>query len=87
MLAGDELPLGRRHYWPIYRAAERHGLPIGIHAGSAYRHAPTPGGCLSYYLEDYVSYAGAFESVPLSLVAEGVFVKFPKLKAVFIDPA
>ena len=24
--------------WPIYAAAERHGLPIGIHAGSAYRH-------------------------------------------------
>ncbi len=85
MLAGDELPLGRRHYWPIYCAAERHGLPIGIHAGSAYRHAPTPGGWPSYYLEDYVSYAGAFESALLSLVAEGVFVKFPKLKAVFIE--
>ncbi len=85
MLAGDEMPLGRRHYWPIYRAAERHGLPIGIHAGSAYRHPPTPGGWPSYYLEDYVSYAGAFESALLSLVAEGVFVKFPKLKAVFIE--
>lgn len=85
MLAGDEMPLGRRHYWPIYRAAEKYGLPIGIHAGSTYRHAPTPGGWPSYYLEDYVSYAGAFESALLSLVAEGVFVKFPKLKAVFIE--
>ena len=85
MLAGDEQPLGRRHYWPIYRAAERHGLPIGIHAGSLYHHAPTPGGWPSYYLEDYVSYAGAFESTLLSLVAEGVFVKFPRLKAVFIE--
>jgi len=85
MLAGDEMPLGRRHYWPIYRAAEKHGLPIGIHAGSTYRHAPTPGGWPSYYLEDYVSYAGAFESALLSLVAEGVFVKFPQLKAVFIE--
>jgi uncharacterized protein len=85
MLAGDEMPLGRRHYWPIYRAAERHGLPLGIHAGSAYRHAPTPGGWPSYYLEDYVSYAGSFESTLLSLVSEGVFVKFPRLKAVFIE--
>jgi len=85
MLAGSELPLGRRHYWPIYEAAERHGLPIGIHAGSLYQHAPTPGGWPSYYLEDYVSYAGAFESALLSLIAEGVFVKFPKLKAVFIE--
>lgn len=85
MLAGDEMPLGRRHYWPIYCAAERHGLPIGIHAGSNYRHAPTPGGWPSYYLEDYVSYGGACESALLSLIAEGVFVKFPKLKAVFIE--
>ncbi len=85
MIAGDEMPLGRRHYWPIYRAAERHGLPIGIHAGSTYRHAPTPGGWPSYYLEDYVSYGGGCESTLLSLIAEGVFVKFPRLKAVFIE--
>lgn len=85
MLAGDEMPLGRRHYWPIYAAAERHGLPLGIHAGSLYRHAPTPGGWPSYYLEDYVSYAGGLESTLLSLIAEGVFVKFTRLKAVFIE--
>ena len=26
-------PLGRRRYWPIYEACERHGLPLGIHNG------------------------------------------------------
>ncbi|WP_431267011.1 amidohydrolase family protein [Dankookia sp. P2] len=35
LLAMTEMPLGRRMMWPIYRAAEKHGLPIGIHAGSA----------------------------------------------------
>ena len=35
VLAMQEVPLGRRHYWPIYAAAERHGLPLGIHAGSS----------------------------------------------------
>jgi predicted TIM-barrel fold metal-dependent hydrolase len=35
VLAMGEVPLGRRHFWPIYAAAERHRLPIGIHAGSA----------------------------------------------------
>ena len=34
LLAMTEMPLGRRQIWPIYRAAEKHGLPIGIHAGS-----------------------------------------------------
>src|SRR4029078_9338567 len=24
-------PLGNRRYWPIYAAAERHGLPVGLH--------------------------------------------------------
>ena len=44
MLVMGDMPLGKRSYWPIYAAAERHGLPIGIHAGSAYRHPPTPVG-------------------------------------------
>lgn len=35
MLAGADMPLGKRFYWPIYRAAERLGLTIGIHAGSS----------------------------------------------------
>src|SRR3546814_5289534 len=30
----SDMPLGNRYYWPIFAAAERHGLPVGIHAGS-----------------------------------------------------
>ena len=37
--------LGRSYYWPIYEAAAQlYDLPIGIHAGSLYRHAPTSNG-------------------------------------------
>src|SRR5215472_3466783 len=32
LLAMGEVPLGRRQFWPLYAAAERHQLPIGIHA-------------------------------------------------------
>ena len=60
LLAMTELPLGRRQNWPIYKAAEEHGLPIGIHAGSSFRHPPSAGGWPSYYLEDYVSQAQGF---------------------------
>ena len=49
MLAMQETPLGRRHWWPIYAAAERHGLPIGIHPGSTYRQSMTSLGWPSYY--------------------------------------
>src|SRR5262245_6975464 len=52
VLAMGESPLGRRHYWPVYAAAERHGLPIGIHAGSSYRNPVTSLGWPSFYVED-----------------------------------
>jgi hypothetical protein len=85
MLSQTELPLGRRQNWPIYRAAERHDLPIGIHAGSSFRHPPSALGWGSYLLEDYVSQAPGFAATLNSLVTEGVFVKFPRLKVVLIE--
>ncbi len=84
-LAMGELPLGRRQHWPLYRVAEKHGLPIGIHAGSSFRHPPSAGGWGSLYLEDYVSYAQGFAGALNSMVTEGVFVKFPALKVVLIE--
>ena len=85
LLAMGETPLGRRAHWPIYAAAEKHELAIGIHAGSTYRVAPTYSGWPSYRVEDYVAQSAAFETQLLSLVAEGVFQKFPKLKVVLIE--
>jgi uncharacterized protein len=85
MLSQTELPLGRRMNWPIYRAAERHNLPVGIHAGSALLHPPSATGWPSYYIEDYVSQAPGFAGTLNSLLTEGVFVKFPRLKVVLIE--
>ena len=85
LLSQNDVPLGNRHYWPIYAAAERHGLAIGVHAGSTYRHAITSNGWPSYYLEDYAAHAQGFQSNLLSLVHEGVFAKFPSLKVVCIE--
>ena len=85
MLVSGEVTLGRRQLWPIYRLAERLGLPIGIHAGSAYRYAPTAAGWSSYYVEDYIAQSCAFESQLQSMISEGVFAKFPNLKVVAIE--
>src|SRR6266481_1052553 len=85
MLVSGEVTLGRRQLWPIYQLAERLGLPIGVHAGSAYRYAPTAVGWPSYYVEDYISQSAAFENQLQSMISEGVFAKFPGLKVVAIE--
>jgi predicted TIM-barrel fold metal-dependent hydrolase len=85
VLAMGEAPLGRRSFWPIFAAAERHGLPIGIHAGSSYRHPVTALGWPTYYVEDYASQSQGFQSQTASLISEGVFAKHPGLKVVLIE--
>jgi predicted TIM-barrel fold metal-dependent hydrolase len=62
MLVMGDTPLGKRAWWPIYAAAERLGLPIGIHAGSNYHNPPTSVGWGSYHIEDYVAQAQAFQT-------------------------
>jgi predicted TIM-barrel fold metal-dependent hydrolase len=85
MLAAGDQPLGKRAYWPIYAAAERHRLPIGVHAGSAYRHPPSPVGWPSYHAEDYVDQSAAFQGALTSLIAEGVLARFPGLTVVLLE--
>jgi uncharacterized protein len=80
-----EMMLGRSYYWPIWEAAARHNLPIGIHAGSMYRYAPTSGGWPSHVLHDYVAQSQTFEDQLLSLITNGVFNKFPTLKFVLLE--
>ena len=85
LLVSGELTLGRRHYWPIYAAAQKHGLTIGIHAGSMYRNATTPIGWPGSFTEEYVNQATAFQSQLMSLITEGVFAKFPALTVVLME--
>ena len=49
-------------YWPVWQVAEKHKLPIAIHAGSAYRSAPSSIGWPSYRYEYYLAEAQAFQA-------------------------
>lgn len=80
-----ETPYGRRQFWPIYEAAEKHDLPICIHAGSSYSFPPSSVGWPSFYVEEYFLNSLGLQTQLLSFLYEGVFVKFPRLKLVLAE--
>lgn len=84
MLGAAETLLGRRVNWPIFAAAERHGLPIALQVTSSVRVAPTANGWPSYLIEDHVNFALTFQSRVLSMIAEDVFSRHPRLKLVLL---
>ena len=78
-------PLGSRRYWPIYEAAQEAGLPIGIHAFGYGGQPITSAGWPSYYIEEMVGHAQTAQSVVISMVTEGVFARFPKLRVIMVE--
>jgi predicted TIM-barrel fold metal-dependent hydrolase len=85
--AGSRSPFGQRHYWPIYEACERHGLPFAFHPGSdgLGSNAPITQGHPTRFVEWVTLLACEFQAHLVSLLTEGVFQKYPGLKIVSLE--
>lgn len=90
-VVGAFLPLlnvlmGNGYYNPIYEAAEEVGMPIIIHptgAEGTYLGAPVlAGGIPSTYAERHIGLSQIAQANINSLVFEGTFERYPKLKVV-----
>lgn len=81
----SQSPYGNRRHFPIYEAAARRGLVIGLHFGGSPGNPPTPSGWPSYHAEEAANMAQIFQSQVLSLIVEGVFDQFPGLHVALVE--
>lgn len=84
----ERIPLGQRPYWPIYEAAQRHNLPIHIHPSTTTGiscYATSAAGMMTNYLQCHSCLPQYYQSHLISLVLEGVFELFPKLRFMFVE--
>ena len=83
--ARGERPYGHQCHAPIYEAALRQGLAIGLHYGGLSINPTSPTGWHTYHLEDYVGCTHVFQSQLTSIIVEGVFNRFPDLRFVLLE--
>lgn len=73
---------GDPYYHPIFEAAVRNNLPVGIHHSE---NSPTALGFHRYFVEWHTLVPQVFMSEMVSLIFNGVFDKYPDLKVIMIE--
>jgi predicted TIM-barrel fold metal-dependent hydrolase len=88
MNCGDPV-MGHEYWWPVYEAAESHGLAITVHTTGAammYRNqASSAAGLPLYHMDFRVGLVQADQTHLATMLSSGVFVRFPKLRFVITE--
>jgi predicted TIM-barrel fold metal-dependent hydrolase len=83
------IAMGNNHFYPIYEAAEHHGYPIATHiTGNVGTFALAPqfaGAPPAYAFDRRASYTHPYQVSVASLIVNGVFERFPRLKVAFVE--
>lgn len=85
---GAPKPFGDRFYDPIHSACEAHGLVPTLHLGTeglATVGPPTAAGWPSHYVESRLARPGVYQAHLASLIFQGTFEKFPRLRVAFLE--
>jgi hypothetical protein len=78
-------PYGSKRFWPIWRAAAEHSLPVAITAGGLSGTPPTPVNWTNSFFEQYGCEGLAFASQVNSLVFSGIFEECPDVRFVLSE--
>jgi predicted TIM-barrel fold metal-dependent hydrolase len=88
LASGARLAYGAPTFHPIYAAAARHGLHLALHTGTeglGTSNPPTSAGWPTYGMEWRACQPQNLAAHLVSLVTEGVFVRYPSLKVVLLE--
>jgi predicted TIM-barrel fold metal-dependent hydrolase len=85
--SGSRLPFGNRLHDPIFAACEKYDLPFATHVGTDGMgiNVMASVGYPSYYMEWTTGKSIAYGAHLVSLLVEGVFERFPRLRVALIE--
>ena len=76
---------GQRIFDPLYEAIVRNDLVMGLHWGGTTEGPPSTSGFASWWIEEYAAEVQSYSAQLLTMIAEGVFQRFPELRVSFLE--